>query len=624
MKKDPRTKKERERGYPPSPARVISRCTKLLCGLPNEELFDRVVELLLKYLRNPELTVDEIIKDVSSIPGSKAAPGVHLKSMKQWPKSDFAPLGGKALDRKTARKLVRSKPKTWAAVMRLKGMGVEIFYTLFRMILVHEIRSKGEGLVCFLWADGSPIDGTYFQVRSSSFDKAPNYVKVRTGIPYDVSTDELFVFPELGKYIIRTAFPQTDFVDEQETYQEENLRVQPTQPISEPFAGSTFTVRIDQDSRIQRATYVTNGLRVFCNPRFTKLVLVKQVVGYQSGYPAPLHDSHGRIIQTKQSSNIVFKKQEELEFSGLGVKRPSGEMMVVFSDIRPGIYKVLGYSDDETVVATVSNLYIDNNEFEETTLVHTFEINRVDEEPPKRAQLQGDIIRQQDVKNQSSGAFALAHVLNYWVPLSFNPRQLNGEWVMKKYGKELAGHAGNPKLKSGTIEYVAKSFGLSHQSYTAIADRELSLEMLKRWIYAGIPVIVCADEYMGRKEGGNQYKVLMGYDDSVQMHYHRSTGPRGLHAGALYFLNSGTRGLHEGESRNIQSTAIPPMYRETHPDYDRVPIGNDADAYIVFWEKWRVCNKPSGSKLWFFPVYPVKWDLLAKFGKRVSGKMKKH
>ena len=618
MSKDPRTEKERERGYPPSPARVISRCTKFLCGLPNEELFDRVVESLLKYLRSAGLKVEKIIKDVSSIPGSKAAPGVHLKSMKQWPKSDFAPLGGKALDSKTAQKLVRSKPKTWAAVMRLKEMGVESFYTLFRMILYQEIRSKGEGLVCFLWADGSPIDGTYFQVMSPKLDQAPTYVKVRTGIPYNVSTDELFVFPELGKYTIRTAYPHADFVDDQETYQPENLRITPTQPISEPFAGSSFTVRIQHDSRIQRATYVTNGLRVFCNPRFTKIVLVKQVGGYQSGFPTPLCDSHGKITQTLQSKNFAFKKHEELEFSGLGVKRPSGEMMVTFSDIRPGVYKVLGYSDDETVVSTVSNLHIDNNEFEETSLVHTFELDRVDEEAPNRAQLQGDIIRQRDVKNQAPGAFALAHILNYWVPLSFNPRRHNGEWVMKKYGKELGGHKGKSKLKSGTIEYVAKSFGLSHQSYTAIADRESSFQILKQWIYAGIPVIVCADEYMGRKEGGHQYKVLVGYDDSAQMQYHRSTGPRGFHTGAFYFMNSGKRGLHEGENQNIQSTEIPPMYRETHPDYDRVPIGNDADAYTVFWEKWKECKKLGGRKLWFFPVYPVKWDLLAKFGKRVS------
>ena len=165
MSKDPRSPKEQKFGYPPNPARMISRCTKYLCGAPNELLFDFVVDKLLDYLRNPSLTEEKILKDIASIPGSNSAPTMHLKSMKHWPKSDFAPLGGKPLDTRVAKKLVKSKPKNWASVMRLKGMGIETFFTLFRMSLTKHIQGNGEALVCFLWADGNPIDGKYFRVN---------------------------------------------------------------------------------------------------------------------------------------------------------------------------------------------------------------------------------------------------------------------------------------------------------------------------------------------------------------------------------------------------------------------------------------------------------------------------
>ncbi|MHA1929802.1 MAG: hypothetical protein ACTSV2_14615 [Candidatus Thorarchaeota archaeon] len=621
MSKDPRSPREQKLGYPPSPARVISRCTKYLCGAPNELLFDFVVDKLLDYLGNPDLTEEQILKDIASIPGSNSAPTMHLKSMKHWPKSDFAPLGGKPLDVKVAKKLVKSKLKNWAAVMRLKGMGIETFFTLFRLSLTKHIQANGESLVCFLWADGNPIEGKYFQVQHTSPNAEPVHVKIRTGIPYNVETKELFIFPLQGKYSVRTAYPHVDFIDDDEIYTSEHLRVEPAQPVSNPFTGSEFSVRVKSSSRVQRVTYVTNGLRVYCNPRFKKLVLVKQTPGYKAGFPPPMYDSQGNKIEANSSKKFAFKKHEELEFSGLGFKRASDTMSVTFADIRPGRYKVLAYADDETCVTTVNNLIVDERQLEETSLVHTFELDRVDHPALHSAHLQGDIIRQQDVKNQSSGSFAIANILNYWAPLAFNPRQHNGTWIMKKFGTELKGHKGKKKPRLGTIEHATMSFGLSHQSYTAIAaDRETSLQMLKRWICAGIPVIVCCDEYLGRKDGGKQYKVLVGYDDSAQLRYHRSTGPSGLHAGAVYFINSSKRGLQEGGKEDNESEVIPPMFRECHPDYERTPIGNDVDAYIIFWEKWKECSEPSGRKLWFLPVYPVEWDKLAKFGKRISKK----
>lgn len=95
--------------------------------------------------------------------------------------------------------------------------------------------------------------------------------------------------------------------------------------------------------------------------------------------------------------------------------------------------------------------------------------------------------------------------------------------------------------------------------------------------------------------------MLVGYDDHAHLRYTDDDGIEHLSDGAFYFQNSGG----QGETRDDADT-LEPQLRENHPDYEHVPIGNEADSYTVFWEKWKTGGIPTFSDShWCLPVYPL-------------------
>ena len=166
----------------------------------------------------------------------------------------------------------------------------------------------------------------------------------------------------------------------------------------------------------------------------------------------------------------------------------------------------------------------------------------------------------------------------------------------------------SPGTLQETLVRGCRIFGFSGQpyQYDGISQDE-ALGHLKQWISAGVPVLVAVDEYMDHGAGHwttEHFKVLIGFDDDAVLHYTDDNGVEQENIGAFYFINSG--GM--GEDRD-PPTDVSAQYRENHGDYNNVPIGNDTDAYEIFWKKWEAGSIPSFSKnFWCLPIYPVVWE----------------
>jgi hypothetical protein len=587
---DERTAAEVASNYPPRKSTMVRRCTVGIIGEPDEWLFDEVTAELLVLLNAPGLTREDLFATFRDTAGAFVSPSLHNMGKGRF----FRGPGAKA-----ATRLVVAKPQSWLDVLRVRDIGPDSFYDMFTMMMVRWVHRFGESLPVFVAADGSPLDGVDLTIQSGPGIASTLGLTVRHGVGFDPATRRIFAFPSIGEYVVADSTASTRV----------NVSV------------ATAVVRIGVGP--------ANSLRVFHDPEIVTL----SVHPAKASYPA----KHVQSQQTFDKSGapcgscdkFAFVKQEELETAPvLTVATDPERDSTVVHGLPAGRYVVAGYSDQGIIVTTVREVVVDLGSVREIGLDHSFDLTRLEAEPPAKAFLQGSVVQQRQRQTRWCGLYSLAHAFSYWAPLRYNPMGDNGQWAGEHikdgwtstwlHSLLLYASAGiipaivsiftddpSPGTLQETMTLGARFYGFSYQGYTYESlGKSEALKQLKRWIHAGVPVIVTVDELMDQGDGhwsSEHYKVLVGYDDDAKLRYTDDAGDEHTSTGAFYFQNSGGQGETRGDP-----DVLDPHLRENHVDYETVPIGNEADSYTVFWQKWKTGGIPTFSDShWCLPVYPL-------------------
>jgi hypothetical protein len=590
---DERTSAEIAANYPPRKSTIVRRCTVPIIGEPNEWLFDQVTAELLDLLNSPGLTREALFATFRDTSGAFVVPSLHNVGKGRF----FRGPGAKA-----AKRLLDAQPRSWLEVLRVKDIGPDSYYDMFNMMAVRWVHRFGETMPVFVAADGSPLDGVDVTIQSGPGIASPVSVTVQHGIGFNSTTSDAFAFPSIGEYVVATTSASTR--------------------IDVPVATAV--------TRIGLAT--GNSLRVFHDPEIVTL----SVHAMKASYPAK-HEQQSQGIATYRKSGsqcgscdkFAFVKQEDLEAAPVvTVGTDPDEASTVVQNLPSGRYVIAGHSDDGIIVTTVRDVAIDLGSVREIGLDHGFDLTALQAEPPATAFLQGNVVQQRQQQTRWCGLYSLAHAFSYWAPLRYNPMGDNGQWAgehIKDGWSSTWLHTFLSVVSAGAIPLVASIFtddpspgtlqetmvggaaryGFSYQAYTYESEgKSEALKQLKRWVHAGVPVIVTVDELMDEGEGhwsSEHYKVLVGYDDDAKLRYTDDDGNVHTSTGAFYFQNSGGQGETRGDPDVLE-----PDLREDHTDYNFVPIGNETDSYTVFWQKWKTGGIPTFSDShWCLPVYPL-------------------
>lgn len=318
---------------------------------------------------------------------------------------------------------------------------------------------------------------------------------------------------------------------------------------------------------------------------------------------------------------FAYTPQEKLEEPPAITAAHDGKAVpITISGLVAGTYKLLSYNLLGCCISTVRGIVVENDKTTNVSVRRSFDKSRSSSTTlPSSCFLDGDIVRQHQQATPNCGPFSVALAASYWNPMSYNPMANNGYEIFLRIDNDLIPGAFCAQISGG----LAKLGGFSTKSYKlnmGAATRDASLKKLKRWIHAGAPVIVGVDEGIGVGGLSNQaehYKVIVGYDDNKSLEYIKDDGKLGSSTGAFYFINSGARGTLEGSVSALPGTGgtvfpvapanLKPTLRESAPSYQKVPIGDDVDSYIVFWEKWKTAGNGLGAfdPLWYLPVYPT-------------------
>lgn len=588
---DERTAAEIARNYPPRKSAMVRKCTVPIVGAPDEWLFDAVTAELLAFLNAPGLTRDDLFAAFRDTTGAFVAPSLHNMGKGRFFRGPRA---------KAATRLAAARPGSWLDVLRVDDIGPDSFYDMFTMTAVRWVHRFGACLPVFVAADGTPLDGVDVSIQSGPGIAAPRPLAVRHGIGVDPADGGVFAFPSTGEYVV---------------------------------AGSAGSIRVE----VPVATAVTrigigaaNALRVFHDPGIVALSAhpVRSSYPAKHAQPQATFDKGGTACSTGTCDRFAFVKQEDLEIAAaLTVQTDPERDSTLLEGLPTGRYVIAGHSDRGIIVTTVRDVAVDAGSIREIGLDHSFDLTRLDADPPRKAFLQGDVVQQRQGSTNWCGLYSLAHAFSYWAPLRYNPMGDNGQWAAEHIKDGWTStwlHSLLTYLSAGIIPAVvsiftddpspgtlqetmtlgARFFGFSYQGYTYDSlGKDEALAQLKRWIHAGVPVIVTIDEKMDQGEhyGSEHYKVLVGYDDDAQLRYTDDDGNEHVSTGAFYFLNSGIQGENRDDAEILE-----PRLREDHKDYDRVPIGNDADSYTVFWRKWETGSIPTFSDShWCLPIYPL-------------------
>jgi hypothetical protein len=587
---DERTPAEIASDYPPRKSTMVRRCTVPIIGEPDEWLFDQVTAELIAFLNSPGLTREDLFATFRDTAGAFVVPSLRNVGKGRF----FRGPGAKA-----AKRLVDAKPPSWLDVLRVKDIGPDSYYDMFNMMAVRWVHRFGESMAVFVAADGSPLDGVDLAIQSGPGILSLISVTVRHGIGIDLATAGVFAFPSVGEYVV---------------------------------ASTTASIRMD----VPVATAVTrvgvsagNSLRIFHDPEIVSLSVHRAKPSYPAKHAQPqlIFDKSGTPCGTCEK--FAFVKQEDLEAAPvLTVATDPQQDSTVVQNLPAGRYVVAGHSDKGVIVTTVHDVVMDACSVREIGLDHGFDLTRLEVEPPPKAFLQGNIVQQRQQQTRWCGLYSLAHAFSYWAPVRYNPMGDNGQWAgehikdgwTSTWLHSLLTYASagiipavvsiftddpSPGTLQETMTLGARFYGFSYQPYTYESlGKSEALKQLKHWIHAGVPVIVTVDELMDQGEGhwsSEHYKVLVGYDDGAKLRYTDDDGNEHTSTGAFYFQNSGGQG-----ERRADPDVLDPDLRENHTDYDTVPIGNEADSYSVFWQKWKTGGIPTFSDShWCLPVYPL-------------------
>jgi hypothetical protein len=587
---DERTSAEIASNYPPRKSTMVRRCTVPIIGEPDEWLFDQVTAELLAFLNSPGLTREALFATFRDTAGTFVAPSLHNVGKGRFFRGRRA---------KAAKRLIDAEPQSWLDVLRVKDIGPDSYYDMFNMMAVRWVHRFGESLPVFVAADGSPLDGVDLTIQSGPGIASPLSVKVQHGIGLDLAAGGVFAFPSVGEYVV---------------------------------ADTSASMRVD----VPVATAVTriglgsgNSLRVFHDPEIVTL----SVHPAKATYPAKHVQQQGTFDKSGtpcgSCDKFAFVKQEDLEEAPvLTVATDPEQDSTVVQNLPVGRYVVAGHSDKGIIVTTVRDVVMDFGSLREIGLDHGFDLTRLEIDPPPKAFLQGNVVQQRQEQTRWCGLYSLAHAFSYWAPLRYNPMGDNGQWAgehIKDGWSSTWLHTFLSVVSAGAVPLVASIFtddpspgtlqetmiggaaryGFSYQAYTYESlGKSEALKQLKRWIHAGVSVIVTVDELMDKGEGhwsSEHYKVLVGYDDDAKLRYLDDDGNEHTSTGAFYFQNSGGQGEKRGDP-----DVLDPDLRENHADYETVPIGNEADSYTVFWQKWKTGGIPTFSDShWCLPVYPL-------------------
>jgi hypothetical protein len=587
---DERTPAEIASNYPPQKSTMVRRCTVPIIGEPDEWLFDEVTVELLTFLSSPGLTREELFATFRDTAGAFVVPSLHNVGKGRF----FRGPGAKA-----AKRLVDAEPQSWLEVLRVKDIGPDSYYDMFNMMAVRWVHRFGESLAVFVGADGSPLDGVDLTIQSGPGMAGPLSVKVRHGVGFDLAAGGAFAFPSVGEYVV---------------------------------ADTTASIRVD----VPVATAVTrvgvgsgNSLRVFHDPEIVALSVHPAMASYPAKHEQPQATFDKSGTPCGSCDKFAFVKQEDLETAPvLTVATDPEQDSTVVQNLPTGRYVVAGHSDQGIIVTTVRDVVMDPGSVREIGLDHGFDLTRLETDPPPKAFLQGNVVQQRQQQTRWCGLYSLAHAFSYWAPLRYNPMGDNGQWAgehikdgwTSTWLHSLLTYASagiipavvsiftddpSPGTLQETMTFGARFYGFSYQGYTYESlGKSEALKQLKRWIHAGVPVIVTVDELMDQGEGhwsSEHYKVLVGYDDDAKLSYTDDDGNVHTNTGAFYFQNSGGQGETRGDP-----DVLDPNLRENHADYDAVPIGNEADSYTVLWQKWKTGSIPTFSDShWCLPVYPL-------------------
>jgi hypothetical protein len=515
--------------------------------------------------------------------------------------------------------LANSSPSSAQDIMSVPKIGPDHYYDMFRRTLLRMIDARGACLLVFRWVDGKSLvpgvvfpdsydselfDGEYFvMTKQPSGEKY--FVTTKDGLSYAPEGSRrvpaFFALPTTGTYLVQMAIPNSDYYNPDLRYQASDLKASSVFSTIVDITPNTKCLRVDvETSRLKMGFGNEFGFKA----KEWKFDLVRQRSSYSARKGSPLYNKNGRLCNGDTAcKKFASRRQEDIELQAfMKVTKPAGCSSLTLYGIPNGTHKVLVYSDDGIVVATVIGI-----EFIRRAITTQFaglpHLTRPRNSLPRKAFLKGDIIRQYQQETSNCGTFSLALAASYWDPFTYNPLKRNGKWMEDEHGDWP------PWTGQGTMVDVAAELGFFSGSSTLDEDdtsRAEGIALLKKWIANEIPVIVNIDEYQDTTATtGEHYKVLVGYDDDQVLHYTKPDGTTGSVQGALYFANSGAKGLDEGDPTEFVD-GIANTRRENHADYNNVPIGNDVDSYRAFWYKWKHGGFwPKTSDLWYLPFYPV-------------------
>ncbi|MHC4145933.1 MAG: hypothetical protein ACYSUD_14250 [Planctomycetota bacterium] len=382
--------------------------------------------------------------------------------------------------------LANSSPGSAQDIMSIPKIGPDHYYDMFRRTLLRMIDARGACLLVFRWIDGRSLvpgvvlphvrDPEFFNSEYFVMTKRPSgekyFITTKDGLSYAPDDDTaFFALPTTGTYMVQMAIPKYDYYNPDVRYQASDLKASSVFSTIVDITPNTKCLSIDvETSKLMMSFGGEFGFKA----KEWKFDLVKQQSSYSAYKGSPLYNKNGRLCNgNTPCKKFASRRQKDIELPGfLKVTKPAGRGSLTLYDIPDGIHKMLVYSDDGIVAATVLDLEFINRQitFQFAKLPHfTWSRSPPPITPsvyslPRKAFLRGDIIRQYQQETSNCGTFSLALAASYWDPFTYNSMKRNGKWMEDEHGDWPAWTG------QGTMEDVAAELGFNGVSTTLDED----------------------------------------------------------------------------------------------------------------------------------------------------------